>query len=235
VRNTNISTAYDWIPHRNGFAVIGGKVSFEGTHFNLQLGTSFINTTATFFTTQGWFFGVGAYLEILNSSFMMSNSSFSSYDTGFFVSTSSLSMVQSEIKVADDSRMILTASMVNLTDSSLNLGHGDFHLQDSNATLTRSFVHSWGASSTSNQLGVSNSTVVAACDSRDDHFAVFESAAGVYVEASAISFRNCSCDASNALKASRFLDGSSGGIDIDKSSVHFEGCMASKEARPILV
>jgi len=122
---------------------------------------------------------------------------------------------------------------MTLTDSSLNLGHGDFLLQDSNATLTRSFVHSWGE--TGNQLGVSNSTVVAACDSRDDHFAVFESAAGVYVEASAISFRNCSCDASNALKASRFLDGSSGGIDIDKSSVHFEGCMASKEARPILV
>jgi len=189
-------------------AVVGGRVSFERTRMpNCVI--SFTNTTVTLSNTSNGNYGMG--LSILHSNVSMMNSSIGQYD---------------------DRPSEIASSNLDLTDSTLSTTHAWFELRNSNATFTRSTVYlGMGLSG----IYIEKSSVVADCG-QNEKFAVFEigngdSGPGVHVASSQLTFHKCSCDMSRAIK----VEGGGAPIRIDASSVHLEGCMSSKEARPVLV
>jgi len=206
VKDTNISMG-------SSLTMVGGRVSFERTQIQAY-NFIFTNTSVTF-----------------------SSTSANSGDGVVTVSRSSVDMVNSSIYVINNRPITFTASIVNLMNSKINLDHGCFTLQLSNATFTRSSVFI-GAGTMG--MSITNSSVVADCGLSSEYYgpvAAFEiyggnDGPGVQVASSQLTFHKCSCDISGAIKVPH-SQGS--GISIDASSVHFEGCMASKEVRPIVV
>lgn len=208
VRDSNISTYHACVAWGDvfGFGVLGGRVTFEGTHVRSLYYSKLINTTMTFFNSDvsPWNGSINAAVDISGATISLENSS---------------------IYVADDQRIAFKSSIVNLSNSTFLLGHGAFVLTDSNATFTRSGVNVLMGSQ---GMRIGNSSVVADCDPSDK--AVFgigqgNNGPGISIDSSRITFHKCSCDISNAIKITG-ADTSFGGIRIEKSSVHFEGCMA---------
>jgi hypothetical protein len=226
VRDSNITTSPDKIIARDsniatspqtlqdpclGFRVLGGRVTFEG----VELGTVY-------------------RIELINTSMILSNSRISPWstqDNGVDVSGSTISLKNSSIHAADDRHIAFKSSIVNLSDSFLQLDHGAFVLTDSHATFTRSGVR---VSIGTQGMRISNSSVVASCDGGGG--GVFTTGGSeIAIASSEMTFHNCSCDISSAITVNGAMGMYAGGISIDASSVHFEGCNAPKPVYPTLV
>lgn len=215
VRNSNIST-YGFMFTQDdqvGFVVSGGRATFKGTHVQSIFRTYWINTSLAFFS---------------------SDVSPASGNAAVVVSGSTISLENSAISVEDDQQISLKSSTATLSNSSFQTGHGPFVMMDSNATLTRSHVIVLMGSQ---GISIGNSSIIADCDSSAG--AVFgieqgNSGPGISIDSSRLTFHNCSCDIGSAIKIDG-LDTSFGGINMEASSVHFEGCMTPRTVYPIVV
>lgn len=205
VKDTNI----DGVGPFAEVVVQGGRATFERTTFSVAINVT--HTTVSFFNcTQRC-----------------------AVCTPISASYSWVSVSDSVIANAgSNSPMPFVFSTVYLTDSSLQLGHGQFSLQHSNATLTRSSV---SVVMGVNGMSIENSNVDALCmPAPSAAFEILDSAGGppFTVVRSQLAFHNCSCDMNRAIKVG---GRGGGGINIDASSVHYEGCASPEGARPVLV
>jgi len=215
VKDTHIEGGLGWA---GTLAVDGGRASFESTRM-LSCDISLTNTTVTFSNTSSTSNGLSG--------------------RGTLISHSNVSMMKSSIGQGDMGGIEIVASILDLTDSSLTTSHGSVSLRNSNATFLRSTVIlSMGMQG----IDIEKSSVVADCGSEEN--AVFmigngDDGPGVHVASSQLTF-HASCNMSSAMSRcdmSRAIRVGLGRapISIDASSVHFEGCMSSKEARSVLV
>jgi hypothetical protein len=204
-------------PYEAGtLAVVGGRASFENTRMP-SCDISLTNTTVTFSNTSSHVFS----------------------GMGTRISHSNVSMMKSSIGQDAMGPIEIVASILDLTDSSLTTSRGSVSLRNSNATFLRSTVIlSMGMQG----IDIEKSSVVADCGSEEN--AVFmigngDDGPGVHVASSQLTF-HASCNMSSAMsrcdmsRAIRVEIGRAP-ISIDASSVHFERCMSSKEARSVLV
>jgi len=198
-------------------AVDGGRASFESTRLSCDI--SLTNTTVTFSNTSSHVFS----------------------GMGTRISHSNVSMMKSSIGQGDEGEIEIVASILDLTDSNLTTSHGSVSLRNSNATFLRSIVAlEMGRQS----MNIEKSSVVADCGSEE--FPVFmigngADGPGLHVASSQLTF-HASCDwapptAVRRCDMSRAIGVVLGRapISIDASSVHFEPCIPSEEARSVLV
>jgi len=217
VKDTHIEGGLGWA---GTLAVDGGRASFESTRM-LSCDISLTNTTVTFSNTSSTSNGLSG--------------------RGTHISHSNVSMMKSSIGQGDEGEIEIVASILDLTDSNLTTSHGSVSLRNSNATFLRSTVIlSMGMQG----MNIEKSSVVADCGSEEA--AVFmigngDDGPGVHVASSQLTF-HASCDwapptAVRRCDMSRAISVGIGRapISIDASSVHFEPCIPSKEARSVLV
>jgi hypothetical protein len=215
VKDTHIED--DWA---GTLAVDGGRASFESTRLSCDI--SLTNATVTFSNT---------------------SSTCNSYDCkGTHISHSNVSMMKSSFGQSDVGEIEIVASILDLTDSNLTTSHGSVSLRNSNATFLRSTVIlKMGMQS----MNIEKSSVVADCGSEEAAVFMIGNGAdgpGVHVDSSQLTF-HASCDLGpptatwDRCDMSRAISVGIGRapISIDESSVHFEPCIPSKEARSVLV